>query len=346
MRYTQQDILIRWTVLPPFVLVLNWLLFGKMYWENAQTFTVTTLLSFLLYYGHWLLNNIISRRLHELYPTFRHMLIRVSLAVGIISVHTSSITLLLYYLYGFLRLNGYQPQPADLRWALLFGFVTVLLVTAIYESINLFEQWQRTLTQTEQFKKANLESQFESLKQQINPHFLFNSLNTLSQLVEESPRQASAYLDEMSSVYRYLLRANEQHLTTLKTELDFAHSYFYLLGIRHGQAIQLVDKVNAIYYDYLIPPLTLQLLLENAVKHNVILPEQPLVIELRTTPAGELMVQNNLQRKRVPVSSNRVGLSNITSKYKLLGQGEVQVSETDDYFCVVLPLLAASRLHQ
>ncbi|GAA4455122.1 histidine kinase [Nibrella saemangeumensis] len=343
--YTQQDILIRWTVLPVYVLVLNWLLLGNAYWATAKVFSAATLLAFLFYYAHWLVNNDIAQWFHRLYPSFKHTLLRVVLSVVVISVHTSGITGIIYLLYRYLAFAGYQPQPDDLRWGLLFGVVVVLLVTAIYESVNLFEQWQRTLTQTEQFRKANLESQFESLKQQINPHFLFNSLNTLSQLVEESPNQATAYLDEMSSVYRYLLRANEQHLTTLKTELDFARSYFYLLGIRHGQAIQLVEAVDPLYYDHLIPPLTLQLLLENAVKHNIILPEQPLVIELRTTPDARLVVQNNLQRKRVQVSSSRVGLTNITSKYQLLGQGDMQVNEKPDCFRVTLPLLAASHLY-
>lgn len=329
-------------VMPLFVGVMNWVLLGNGYWSDWRVWGIATGISIVIFFLNWLINNAIANKFHERYPHYEQNIKRISLMFFITCILGCLFTYSVYTLFQYTGITTFQVYR--LKWGWGFSLLTVVLITAIYEGIYAFEQWQRTVTETEQFKKANLESQFESLKQQINPHFLFNSLNTLSALIEDSPKQATTFLDEMSSVYRYLLRANETELTTLQAELDFAHSYFYLLRIRYGEGIQLVEKVNPHWYDYLIPPLTLQLLVENAVKHNVILPEQPLIIELQTTEGGQLMVQNNLQRRSVQVASERVGLNNIMAKYRLLGQGEVIISEDSEHFSVTLPLLATSRL--
>lgn len=183
--------------------------------------------------------------------------------------------------------------------------------------------------------------QLRALQSQVNPHFLFNSLNTLSSLIDESPRQAGAFVDELSSVYRYLLRANDQPLTTLREELAFIQSYYHLLKTRHGNGLSLRIAVAERCLDAQLPPLTLQLLVENAVKHNVVLPEQPLSIEIFTDPTGQLVVENNLQRKTTRVLSNGVGLSNILTQYRMLGQATPTVSDEAGRFVVKLPLVAA-----
>lgn len=342
--YTQQDSVIKAIVLPVFLLALNSILLGRAYWRDGWLFGSATVISFGLFYAHWPVNNAISLRLHELFPDYRQALKRILLSLPLILLSSGLTTLLTYAVLRGGAINGHQPLEGRLSWALGFVLVTVLVVTAIYESISFFEQWERTITETERLKKANLVSQFESLKQQINPHFLFNSLNSLSSLIEEDPRQAEVFLEELASVYRYLLRANENQLTPLREELAFVRSYFYLLQIRYGEGIALVEEVDPVLADHLIPPLTLQLLLENAVKHNAILPDQPLNIELHTDEQGRLVVRNTLNRKNVRVPSNRVGLTNIATKYQLLGQGAVDVRETETHFMVSLPLLPSSRL--
>ncbi len=196
----------------------------------------------------------------------------------------------------------------------------------------------------QRLKQEKTEVQIRALQAQINPHFLFNSLNTLSSLIDESPRQAGDFVDELSSVYRYLLRANEADLTPLRTELHFIESYFHLLKTRHGEGIRLETAVSDAFADSPLPPLTLQLLVENAVKHNVILPEEPLTVRIRTTPARQLVVENTLQRKRLRVESNGVGLSNIAVKYRLLGQAEPLVEEQNGWFRVTLPLLESQPI--
>ncbi len=209
----------------------------------------------------------------------------------------------------------------------------------IYEGSYVMRAWQKTYEQNEQLKKGKLQQQLETLKNQINPHFLFNSLNSLSMLIHDNPRQAEAFVDEISSVYRYLLRANDHELTTLDRELEFIQSYFQLLKTRYGAGIDLHVAVEDWQLERKIPPLTLQLLVENAVKHNVILPESPLIVEIRARGLW-LTVQNNLQRKNTAVPSNKVGLANIATKYRLLGQREIAIREEADQFIVTLPLLA------
>jgi sensor histidine kinase YesM len=323
---------------------LNYALLGNGYVSEWRVFLPATAGTFAMVAGTYLVCGRIAIFMRNRYPHYRQTPVRLALSLGAFALVTTSAITGTLLGYAWLGLPGYTFHPTYLRWALLIGFVTNVVVTAIQEGFYTFELWRKTLTETEQLRKANLQSQFESLKQQINPHFLFNSLNSLSSLIEEDPKQAEVFLDELSSVYRYLLRANESELTTLGTELDFVRSYFYLLRIRYGEGIRLEQRVSDAFMEYLIPPLTLQLLIENAVKHNAILPDQPLTIEILTTKVGRLVVRNNLQRRSVRVPSNRVGLSNIATKYHLLGQGEVSVNEDDRHFTVVLPLLPASHL--
>ncbi|UFH56533.1 sensor histidine kinase [Spirosoma sp. KNUC1025] len=191
----------------------------------------------------------------------------------------------------------------------------------------------------QRMQQEKTEMQMRALQSQINPHFLFNGLNTLSSLIDESPRQAGEFVDELSNVYRYLLRSNENELTTLNVELRFILSYFHLLKTRFGRSIELDIDVDEQHQDALLPPLTLQLLVENAVKHNVVLPKQPLTIRIRTNSENQLIIENTLQRKKLSVESNGVGLSNIAVKYRLLNQSSPLIEEQEGWFRVTLPLL-------
>ncbi|QDK83854.1 hypothetical protein EXU85_26195 [Spirosoma sp. KCTC 42546] len=193
-----------------------------------------------------------------------------------------------------------------------------------------------TQQRLEQEKK---DVQLRALQAQVNPHFLFNSLNSLSSLIDDEPQRAGQFVDELSVVYRYLLKANDQVLTTLADELDFIQSYYRLLKTRYGSGLDLTIQVKADHLTRLLPPLTLQLLVENAVKHNVTLPRRPLSIWVYTDEDGYLLVRNNLQRKQVRVLSNGVGLSTIASQLRNLEQPAPVVEEEDGFFIVRLPLI-------
>jgi hypothetical protein len=233
----------------------------------------------------------------------------------------------------------WQPLP-KYTYSLGIQIFYLCVYYVIYEGSYVLRAWQQAYEQNEQLKKNKLQHQLETLKSQINPHFLFNSLNSLSMLIHENPRQAEEFVDEISSVYRYLLRANDQELTTLERELQFIRSYFQLLKTRYGAGIDLQIDVAEGELTRKIPPLTLQLLVENAVKHNVILPDSPLIVQIMTR-GQSLVVKNTLQRRRTAVPSNKVGLANIATKYRLLGQSGILIREYAGQFVVTLPLLAS-----
>lgn len=214
-----------------------------------------------------------------------------------------------------------------------------IIIGGIYEGIYYFNQWRNAAVEAEILKKENLQSQFDGLKQQMSPHFLFNSLNTLSSLIRKDADRAELFLDELSRVYRYLLRNSEDTVIDLETELQFIQSYFHLLTTRYVDSITLCVDVDKNYYPYSLPPLTLQLLVENAVKHNVVDKEHPLLIRIESLPDETLVISNNLQRKTNRLPSGKIGLANIATRYRLLNSPAVVISESGDEFRVRIPLL-------
>jgi LytS/YehU family sensor histidine kinase len=198
--------------------------------------------------------------------------------------------------------------------------------------------WSKAVKEAASLKQSNLETQLHSLKSQVNPHFLFNSLNSLSSLIQSNPAQASTFVHKLSGVYRYLLQSNEQDLITVREELNFLRSYLHLLHTRFGPALQYQINVEEAVVQYLIPPITLQLLVENAVKHNIVAADKPLRIEVYNE-GDQLLVKNNLQKRKIPVASNQVGLRNIFAKYQLLTTAAVEVQENDNAFVVALPFI-------
>ncbi len=249
-------------------------------------------------------------------------------------LHVGIIFELLFFSVGL----GYRHRRDAIKKALVEG-----------ELAREREQRRREHVEAElavqQLKQEMTEMQMRALQNQINPHFLFNSLNSLSSLIADEPQKAEEFVDEMSTVYRYLLRSNEGELTTLRNELGFIRSYYHLLKTRHGRGIQLEVAVDGPSQNYLLPPLTLQLLVENAVKHNVVSAETPLRIRIGTEGINSLFVRNTLQRKMGSrISSTQKGLLNISEKYRLLNQPALRIAETDAVFEVAVNLIQPSAV--
>lgn len=231
--------------------------------------------------------------------------------------------------------------PSLLDYSTTMGvviFYTTVILT-IYEGGYIWKQWKQSFTEKEKLIRSQWQSKYDLLKTQINPHFLFNSLNSLSSLIIENPQQAEKFTDEMSNVYRYLLRNNDTDLTTLSAELKFIRSYSSLLTTRYGEGFKCHIDVPESYHSYLLPSLTLQLLVENAVKHNTVQKKQPLEVRIDMTADEQLSVENNIQKKNNVVASNGVGLTNINNKLKLLNQKGISIIETNDSFRVLIPLI-------
>ena len=190
--------------------------------------------------------------------------------------------------------------------------------------------------EAETLKKETTEAQYEALRKQINPHFLFNSFNVLSSIIETDEKLAVHFVEQLSKVYRYLLKTQDLKVVPLEEELDFIESYIFLLRIRFGDNLQFEKKI--LDNEHNIPPSTLQLLIENAIKHNEVSKQNPLTIQLERSN-GELIVKNNKNPKQRKEPSEMVGLSNIRKRYQLLGAIPPVIEDSEEQYLVKLSLI-------
>ncbi|MDZ7878887.1 MAG: histidine kinase [Saprospiraceae bacterium] len=219
------------------------------------------------------------------------------------------------------------------------SFVSFIAIAGMYESMRYSQLLRQTLIEKEQLAKANLQSQLDGLKSQVNPHFLFNSLNTLTHLIPENPENAVRFVQKMSKVYRYILEMRDSSTTPLSTELVFLEAYIFLLKERFGDNFRAEINKNTEGVLHLeIIPLSLQIVVENAIKHNIISTEKPLLIEV-FIENNNLIVRNNLQRKNQVQIGTGTGLENIKNRYILVSDKTMEVIVTPQYFTIVLPLL-------
>jgi sensor histidine kinase YesM len=199
-------------------------------------------------------------------------------------------------------------------------------------------QWQDALQREQKLREENLIFQVETLKNQINPHFLFNSLNTLSSLISSNPDNAEKFIGRLSSIYRYILENSKKNKVSLVGELAFIKDYFFLHQIRDEDKIMLESKVYA-PEKYDILPVSLQILVENAINHNMATRENPLRI-LIYDEADFIVVKNNLQKKTIPVKSTQTGLKNLSERVKIVTGRSILIEETNSHFLVKIPLLS------
>lgn len=198
-------------------------------------------------------------------------------------------------------------------------------------------------TQLLKVQKENLQSQFEVLKQQVNPHFLFNSLNVLTSLIKIDPDLAESFTERLSKVYRYVLENKEKDLVSLSTELEFLNAYLFLLEIRFMKKLVIDIQIDKSYSDYLILPIAIQLIIENAIKHNTFSKAQPLKIEIFVDEQQRLNIINNLNVRETKLVSTGVGLENINRRYALVSDQKPEFIKTTEYFIAKLPLLKSEK---
>ncbi|MFD2200829.1 sensor histidine kinase [Shivajiella indica] len=278
------------------------------------------------------------------FPTIKATTARISTQVIWFMVMTVTTRFLLSYYYDSTQFWGYALSSRAYVFNIVVPFFFIIPIASIYEAMYFYRQWYRSHFEGEKLKKEHLQSQLLSLKSQLNPHFLFNSLSTLSSLIPENPVLAEKFTDELADTYRYVLKTQDQVLSPLKEELNFIKTYFNLLETRFGKGIRLEIQVYPQYENHYIPSLTLQLLVENAVKHNAVSDKTPLVIKIFTDEMGNLFVKNNLNKKLNMVASPQMGLRNIISKYKLLNQPEVIINHSEESFQVQLALISSQEM--
>lgn len=219
------------------------------------------------------------------------------------------------------------------------NLITGFFVSTLYEAGYFFDKWKTSVKLNEELKNQQIRTQFEVLQNQMSPHFLFNSLNTLTTLIAEDPKIAIDFTQTLSEVYRYILQNKERELVSLHEELEFCRSYVYLLKKRYPENLQVNFSVPSEYKEHHIAPLTLQMLVENAIKHNVVSKNEPLEIDIYVSNGTSIIVKNNLQPKVSLEKSTKTGLANIRKRYSYLGNRNIDIITSNDHYMVAVPLI-------
>ncbi|MCD8042557.1 MAG: histidine kinase [Tannerellaceae bacterium] len=216
--------------------------------------------------------------------------------------------------------------------------LSIIVITITY-ILYLYTKREQTLITNHNLIQENIRIKYESLKNQLDPHFLFNSLNTLSGLVGMDDEKAQDYIDNLSAVFRYTLHS--KNVCKLEKELAYVDAYFSLMKIRYGDNLQLTCNIQPEYYDYLVIPVSIQLLVENAIKHNIISNSAPLQITIETSAGASVTVKNPI-RPKINKSIGGVGLVNLTERYAILFGKTIEIKEQNGEFSVTIPLIERS----
>ncbi len=244
------------------------------------------------------------------------------------------------FVYTRAALAPIHPKPEFLYNVMKDSLVrdlTMSAVVLIVVQLLRSQYYQKTIAvENEALRSENLLTRFEALKSQLDPHFLFNSLNTLQSLITIDTEKAEHYLQQLSSVLRYTLQNKE--VISLEEELKCVHSYCEMMQIRYGENLKFEFNIDAKYNNSSVLPLSLQSLIENSVKHNVISSKQPLVVTVATGD-NSISVSNPIQAKATPEESNGIGLANLTERYRLKWNKTVEITDNGSTFCVKLPLV-------
>lgn len=301
--------------------------------EQKTFFALYVLVTFFITVTLWEGNRLIIIYVRRRYPAYGQTKQRLLAEAILALVYTIIATYLLEFIIGDLIFK----RKAEIGYRITL--ITTVVVYLVYEAIYFFEAWKLNVRKTEGLMRQQVESQLEVLKNQLDPHFLFNSMNTLAALIDDSNTDAQQYLERQSDVYRYVLVSRTKNRVTLEEEMGFLDAYVYLNKIRFRENLQVEQVISSEALRKFVAPLSIQMLIENALKHNIVSKEYPLKISLREEE-DYLVVENNIQLKNILEKSTKVGLRNIVDRYALLTDRPVEVIQGENRFAVRIPLLS------
>ncbi|MCF8369709.1 MAG: histidine kinase [Bacteroidales bacterium] len=220
---------------------------------------------------------------------------------------------------------------------MIVEFGITIIITAIYFSVGFFNSWRDAAVNEERLQKESIKLQYKALKNQVNPHFLFNSLNSLTSLVYHEPDLAAKFIKQLSEVYRYVLEHKDTELVALTDEINFCERYVFLQKIRHDKNLNVKFDLESKEPGWVVP-VSIQMLIENAIKHNEISDENPLSIEI-SKDEDYITLKNNLQPRSVMKESGGIGLSTIRARYNYLSKNPVKIVEHEGVFQIQIPLI-------
>ena len=306
-------------------------------WETeAEAFLINLLFTVVLTVGNEWWFDYLSKRISWRNQSVKRLIYG---AVGSVIVTMILLAILNFVVSVVIYDSSIQEFLSDqeTEWY-VFGLIITLIVSSIYHAIYFYKASQAQKVNEQKTIARSATAQFDALKNQLDPHFLFNSLNVLVSLIEENPKAATKFTTSLSKVYRYVLEQRNKELVSVDEELKFARTYVGLLKTRFEDSIEIEIPDQGSIENAKVVPLSLQLLIENAVKHNIVSSNKPLKLRIYEQDQF-LVIENNLQKKQVIKESSGVGLQNIESRYRLLTNRQMTINETTDTFKVSVPIL-------
>lgn len=287
----------------------------------------------------WEGNTYIDRQLEKRYSWLDSPKQRI-ISQFVVSLIFTAITLfvLMNFLH-FIKFGEIRLFNRAIRQMFVPAIVITFLGLVVYISSQFFKAWNQSLVEVEKHKTASASAQLENLKNQLNPHFLFNNLSVLSSLVYQDQDKAVDFINELSKVYRYVLDSKNAELVSLQEELAFLEHYMYLLKIRFGSSISFSITIHQEQKSLFLPPMCLQMLVENTIQHNETSQANPLQVTIYTEK-NRLLITNPIQPRSDKAKSSQTGLKNMQVRYQFFTDDKMEIIRTDKTFTVILPLLS------
>jgi sensor histidine kinase YesM len=317
------------------------LIFFQNYDAGLREFLLSYAWSLVLTATLWIGNSRIYQMLDKKFSWEDHLLKRAVLGSLALILYSATAYMLVQVIM-FMLVEGSLPDN-PVAWGLRSSYVAILIsfiVSLIFVAVGFFQNWKKSLLEAERIRSEMLMYKYEALQNQINPHFLFNSFNVLSDLVYEDQKRAVHFIRQLSHLFRYVLESRDKELVPVKDELEFMEAYTYLLQTRFEDKLVIRNGFTG-KKDEMIVPMTLQVLMENCIKHNEISARQPLKIMISRN-GDYIRIANDLQLKATAVESKKTGLSNIRQQFKFFTAKEILIEQTADSFLVDVPLIKVS----
>jgi two-component system, LytTR family, sensor kinase len=342
-QYNGKDNIIMILVILPFSIIVNSIIFGSRYFSNGKMFLCATVITFLAASVDFMLCGFIAVSFKKRFPYESQLLLRLSFMIFTFLLISGLFLYSLFRGYELVSFFNYHFNENGFAWSYYTLGIFNIFLTFLMEGIARYNDWKLNGQETERLQEAYKQTQLNGLRSQVNPHFLFNSLNSLSGLIQEDEEKAEKFLDEMSKVYRYMLRNDNEQLVPLTTELSFVRSYMYVLKARYGDGLHICLDIKEADLGKLLAPLTLQVIIENSFSLNIVSKSNPLTIHI-TSDGSKLAVKNNIQPKMVTdIVDFESGLDNLVKKYELLNMPVTVEDQCGRNRQVYIPLFNAKK---
>ena len=338
-RYSKKEPLVFIWIMIPYVIGMNLILFESCLLQSISTFFLSFLYSCIYLFAVYFVFGIVALQIRKKFPSAGDLFRRIGVMLPVFYIMNIVAINGLAIIYQQFHLINCKINTGMVWWGILYGCIMSTAITFINEGMANFEVWKSSLNETEKLKNMYQRSKLLGLKGQINPHFLFNCFNTLSGLIQEDEEKAEKFLDEMTKVHRYLLRSDDDMLVPVEDELKFAVSYLYLIKERFGKAVSISINTPESKIQHLLPPLTVQVVLENIIYTNAVNKSDPLKISIACNEDA-LIIKHSVHEKTILENfGNDEGLDNLINKYTLLKARSIAITENEHERIIELPFI-------